>query len=381
MLMESPPHNAAQSINVYRWTAHPSVAQAVSKIREFLRWWRDELLSLVPPRMAQMVLEPRLRAEVSASEVCIYGHDRKLLLERVLLLGPVGTPLAHVEGETAAAAQGRCDALLEPALVLESPLTLPLEAERELRRVLTFSMDRYTPFSADEVYFDYRVQHRDMANRKIDVLLYVATRKVVDGIVGRLAQAGLETMAVDVAAPESTGQGRLGINLLPARSPAAIARTTHLNTALGVLLVLLLLSLLLVPLWKRHQSLAAMEDELRLLVPQVQEVERVQSQVQAQIAWMQQIQQRKKQVPPVLDILLELTRLVPDEAWASQVEIRDGRVKLTGEAQAASSLMQTLTVSGYFFDPRFEAPLTQNPKSERERFTISLAVKGHGSAH
>lgn len=381
MLMESPPHHAAPTVHISRWTARLSVMQAVARTREILRWWRAELLSLVPPRMAQLVLEPRLRAEVSASEVCIYGHDRKLLLERVLLLGPVGTPLAHAEGEVTTAAQGRCDALLEPQLVLASPLTLPLEAERELRRVLTFSMDRYTPFTADEVYFDYRVQRRDMANRKIDVLLYVVTRKVVDGIVGRLAQAGLETMAVDVAAPESGGLGRLGINLLPARSPAAIASTTHLNTALVVLAVFLLLSVLLVPLWNRHQSLAAMEEELRLLVPQVQEAERVQSEVQAQIAWMQQIQQRKKQVPPVLDILLELTRLVPDHAWASQVEIRGGRVKLTGEAQAASSLMQTLTVSGYFFDPRFEAPLTQNPKSERERFTISLAVKGHGAAH
>lgn len=381
MLMESQPHHAAQTAHTSRWTARLPLAQAVVMTREFLRWWRDELLSLVPPRLAQLVLEPRLRAEVSASEVCIYRHDRKLLLDRVLLLGPVRTPLAPAEGSAVAAAQGRCDVLLEPDLVLESPLTLPLEAERELRRVLTFSMDRYTPFTADEVYFDYRVQHRDMANRKIDVLLYVVPRKAVDSIVSRLAQVGLESVAVDVAAPEAGGQGRLGLNLLPARTPAVSAHTAHLNIALAVLAGLLLLSLLLVPLWNRHQSLAALEEELRLMGPQVQASERAQAEVQAQLAWMQQIQQRKALLPPVLDILLELTRLVPDESWASQVEIRDGRVKLSGEAQAASSLMQTLTVSGYFADPRFEAPLTQNPKSERERFAISLAVKGHDSAH
>lgn len=376
MLMEPQPNHAAVSAPS-RWQARLHLEHFTGAAREFLRWWRMQLSPLVPPRLAQLLREQRLRAEASTDEVCVYRHDGDALLDRVLLLGPLPTSPGIVPELAATAGASRCDVLLDAALVLESPVTLPIEAARELRRVLAFSMDRYTPFEADEVYFDFRVVRRDVRQRKVDVILYAVARSTVDNIVSRLAAAGLVAVTVDVAAPDG---GRLGINLLPTLPHHAGRMTGHLNAALVVLAVVLLLAVLAVPLWHRQQAVAQLEQELAQLVPEVQAVERLQATVDAQRARVAQIQQRKATTPAVLEVLLELTRLVPDEAWAGQVEWRNGRLKLTGEAEAASALMQTLTASGYFADPRFEAPLTQNPKSERERFVISLTVKGHDAA-
>lgn len=380
MRMESQPHRADMSSQPRRLRERLRLEQVATAVRELLRWWRGELLSMVPPRLRQLLAEPRLWAEASAREICIYRHDRATLLDRVMLLEPVPPTSDLAQGPLRS--EGRCDVLLDRTLVLESPLTLPVEAGRELRRVLAFSMDRYTPFEVEEVYFDYRVVRRDARQRKIDVVLYAVPRKVVDTIVSRLALTGLDTVTVDVAAPSSTHQRRrLGINLLPT-VPRAIDRiAVRINKALTLSAGLLLLLVLAAPLWQRHQAAVQMEQELAQLLPEVQAVERLRAEVDAHQERLLRIQQHKGASPAVLDVLLELTRLVPDEAWAGQIELREGRVKLSGEAVAASALMETLTASGYFADPRFEAPLTQNPKSERERFAISLAVKGYGVAH
>jgi hypothetical protein len=45
--------------------------------------------------------------------------------------------------------------------VLRQIITLPLAAEENLQQTLRFEIDRYTPFRADQVYFDYRIKARD----------------------------------------------------------------------------------------------------------------------------------------------------------------------------------------------------------------------------
>lgn len=375
MLMESQSGPAEPAPGPAGWAGQWRLDALLDSAREFLRWWRATLLALVPAGLRHFIAEPRLRAEASAGEICIYQPDQQTLLDRVLLLAPVLPVAAAPQGME----RGKCDVILERALVLETAINLPLEAERNLRRVLAFAMDRYTPFSEDEVYFSCRVTQRDVANRKIDVVLYAVPRKTVDQIISRLTQIGLEVAAVDIATAEGAGR-RLGVNLLPAATPPGSSDKARINTVLAGTAGVLLLAVLAVPLWQRSQAVAALELELSQLLPQVRAAEQLQAEVDGRMAQIRQIHARKHAAPTVLDVLLELTRLVPDEAWAGQVELKDGRVRLSGEAAAASEMMQTLTASGYFADPRFEAPLTQNPKNGRERFVISLAVRGHDRA-
>jgi general secretion pathway protein L len=140
--------------------------------------------------------------------------------------------------------------------------------------------------------------------------------------------------------------------------------------------VALLLVALVSPFVLRHQSAARLEDELAQLRAEVREAETVRMELTERIERMRLIQSRNTAMPATLDILLELTRLIPDDAWAGQVAVKSGRVRLTGEASAASELLARLSNSAIFSDPKFEAPLTQNPRTGRERFVISLAIKG-----
>ncbi len=78
-----------------------------------------------------------------------------------------------------------------PGLSLTKELTLPLAAQQDLTRVLSFEMDRQTPFRADSVYFDYRVIRRDAARKQLTVRLRAGPRDLVNEVLSPLSPLGL----------------------------------------------------------------------------------------------------------------------------------------------------------------------------------------------
>ena len=73
---------------------------------------------------------------------------------------------------------------LNDSEVLARNITLPASTEENLYEVIQYEMDRYTPFTADDVYFDYRLEER-LANKDlIKILLIVIKKDVLKPIKG-----------------------------------------------------------------------------------------------------------------------------------------------------------------------------------------------------
>lgn len=355
-------HSAAPS----QQAPHHGLRRMQGAAEDLVRWWQHELVEMVPPGWRQWATS-RLRVEASASEMLVFLPPQQQPIDRIDLSG--------APGAAAQGAMSRCELVLAGELGLAVPITLPAAAEENLRSVIAFSLDRYTPFSEEEVYYGVRITKRDRRNGKLELMLYVVPRETLARLTRHLATLGLTATVVDIVDSQQEPPTRAGINLLPAESGQLPATRVRLNGMLTLVALLLLLAVLLIPLYQRHETIRAMELELQTLHLPVQEAQRLREDVRRRSETLRIILQRRNATPPALELLRELTRLTPDEAWAGQVEIRNGRLRLTGEAVAGSELMQALTSSSYFADPRFEAPLTQNPKSSRERFVISLAIK------
>jgi len=236
-------------------------------------------------------------------------------------------------------------------------------------------MDRYTPFNVHEVLFDVRVTQRDRKNRKIELMLYVVQHSTLKHMTDQLFAAGLKPSCVDIMDDQVNPPVRAGVNLLPTDNDRKSEVRARLNTMLVASALLLLVTAMSIPIYERHQTMRDLEQELATLRQPVREAEVLREDVTHRSNTLRIILERRNTKPPVLELLRELTRLTPDEAWAGQIEIKNGRLRITGEAKAGSELMQALTNSSYFVDPRFEAPLTQNPRSGSERYVISLAIK------
>lgn len=340
---------------------------------DLLRWWRHELVGLVPVRWRHWAA-PRLRVEATARELRVFAPPQVAPIDCVEVGDTPGS------GRPADGPVSRCELVLDSELGLATPISLPAAAEANLCSVVGFSMDRYTPFSEAEVYFDARIARRDRRNGRIDVMLYVVPRATLDRVLTQLTSMGLAAASVDIIDGTQEQPLRSGVNLLPlATGPVPLLRA-RLNVMLAATALVLFFTSLLIPLYQRHQAVRALEVELATLRDPVHEAERLREDVDRRSGTLRTIIERRNGTPPALDLLRELTRLTPDEAWAGQLEIKQGRLRITGEAEAGSELMQALISSELFSDPRFEAPLTHNPKSGRERFVISLAIKERNDA-
>ncbi len=82
--------------------------------------------------------------------------------------------------------------------VIFKRITLPAPTEENLKEVLGYEMDRYTPFALDDVYFDYKIVARDEAHDSIHVLLMVVKKSVIDYYLTLLRRINVKTRCVEV---------------------------------------------------------------------------------------------------------------------------------------------------------------------------------------
>ena len=350
-------------------------------LSRFFHWWLRELAELVPPGLRRAFSAPRLEVRASPTGLEVVDPtdpEREIAPYRDY---PADIDTDHTESPPRAQSPAqRCDLLLAPSLVLSRELQLPNEAEGNLRRVLAFSMDRYTPFTEDEVFFDYKLLRRDRAARKIVIRLFVAPRERVAPVIEYLRHDAIEAVVMDVL--ESGGDAdpgsRAGVNLLAPEQRSRGDSLGRVNRVLAVAALVLVAVAIALPLVQRQQLASRLEGQLAQTRESVRQAEVLRSELDQRVRRMHLIQQRHAGTPSKLEVFDELSRLLPDDAWAGQVAIQDGRVRLSGEAGSASGLMELLSKSPIFVDPRFEAPLTQNPKTGGERFVMSVAIREPG---
>ncbi|NUS37665.1 MAG: general secretion pathway protein GspL, partial [Lysobacter sp.] len=181
----------------------------------FFAWWWRSLVAWLPPRwrVALGIDRGRLLLQPDADAVQLRLRD-----------GEGVRDLGHVPG-LAEAGPDPLASLLSPRLAdlprwlllpgaraLRRRLVLPAAAAERLRDVVSFEIDRQTPFAADAVAFDARLLGRREGDGQLDVELVAVPRPVLDAQLGLLGPLADTLAGVDVAGADGAP---LGVNLLP----------------------------------------------------------------------------------------------------------------------------------------------------------------------
>ena len=317
-------------------------------LRRFRRWWFGEI-----------------KAVFGAGEGGAGGPDQRLWLDVDL----TSERWAHAGDEPGAAELRRRTVVLRLTgdSVLRSEVELPAAAEENLRQVLTFEMDRQTPFTADEVLFDYRVLSR--IDGRVRVLLAVAPKLPLDDMLERLASAGARVEAV---VPESEP----ALNLLPPeRRPRRRRLAGAVNTVLAVAAVALAAVALGLPLYRKMQVVEQLEPRVAQVRTEAREVRELREQIETLYREMSFVIREKERVPRMLDLWEEVTRLLPDDTWVRELDYSDGTLQLRGETSSAPRVVALLEASDMLAEVRFQAPVTQI-RDGREEFFLAAQVVG-----
>ncbi|MEL0586289.1 MAG: PilN domain-containing protein [Candidatus Thiodiazotropha sp. (ex. Lucinoma kazani)] len=339
------------------------------QLRGFWLWWSSEMAALMPERMRALFRSGKpaqLLYQDESLRIVNQGLSGEEVVENYLRVIDFNDP-EHKRMLTSASEIRMC---LERKKYLFKKVTLPIETEENLREVLAFEMDRQTPFSPDQVYYDYVINARDRQNRSLDITLILAP---VDKISMALQQLEENNVQINAISPcEEIDPNLNEVNLLPPEKREKPRKRYRLvNMALFLLVSLLLIGNLVLPVWQKSQLVKQLDGELEQHKAQASEVVALRDKVNSAKQQNRFLDEKKQTSLQVLDILLELTLLLPDDTWVSNFEIRDKTVHLHGQSVASATLIPILETSKLFENVTFRSPVTQNKKNNTERFHIS----------
>ena len=349
-------------------------------IAAFLGWWGGELAALVPGGLRRRLYPDtgQIVFDVSGAEIAIDQVSQRSYREIDRIEARPDDPA--VEAASLAPVIGRLrmdrfDVVLRMpgAHALRKTLSLPRAAADNLRQVLTFEIDRQTPFSADQVYFDFLVGAAPPSSETIEVELVACPRVEVDAAIERARAWRIRPDIVDIADGERREPAR--INLLP-RAPdrpagTGMARLTAVLTAVAVILGAAAVYL---PLDRQRRAAELMQAEAAKARVVAMATAKLRETIAELAGGAEFLTKRKRTSPGIVETLDALTRLLPDDTWLQQLRINGEEVRLTGFSAAASSLIGLIERSEHFTEARFRSSVTQDARNKAERFTISAKI-------
>lgn len=368
--------NKIQTARQSRFTFHRN-----SPLGHFWRWWSGELIVLVPQWLRQSSVNAAngLLIEVTPQAVIL----RRWLQGSLTVQGQVDRhPGDHDIQSIAFQAlfsklhkrDEQVALCLTDTQYLVKQVELPLAAAKNLRQVLGFEMDRHTPFKAEQVYFDFRVLHVENQKNQLVVKLVVVPRSEVDSSLDLLERWSAPVNAVYVAGTALPSGD--AINLMPAeRSTSQPPKLRGTNAGLLLLTLILAMIAIAIPIWQKRQAVIALLPIVDRAKQQAKETDALRREQERLAAEFNFMLDKKQAAPPLIILLDELSRLLPDDTWVQQFNLKGKELQIQGETGSSSKLIGLIESARILHDANFRSPLTKGNMPSSERYHLAAEIE------
>lgn len=341
-----------------------------------LQRWQSALLECLPEtaralfvkEQARMVLE--LSGEGGAAARLEKGDDVRPIM------APVSNRLDDLKALSSQAEGAGAELrLLVPRTdVLLKKAYLPSQVRDNLPRVLSYEIDRLTPFQAADIYFDFRVLPSRAEAQLLVELACLKRDRVANWLQG-LDAAGW---------PPTTMQwpgAWAGANLLPAAVRHSNRGGRLLSWVLWVLVLALTGAVLATPLLQKREIAIELREQVAAARSEANQVSELRRQLEQAAEAANFIRQKKRDTMLESVLLRKLTELIPDHTWVNQLNVSAAnKVDIRGESEHATELIEILSRDPSFRRITFKSPVVGIRNTDRERFHIEFQfVSGDGA--
>ncbi|MEI6413717.1 MAG: PilN domain-containing protein [Pseudomonadota bacterium] len=256
-----------------------------------------------------------------------------------------------------------------PGQVLSRIIRFPRQIQDDLETVIGFEIDRLTPFPRDQVWYDIQVLNPRAWEAPLEIhLAYLPMASLKPWVEGFQALGRvLSAVRWPGAWPDA--------NLLPIPLRPRVRRRWGGPLALAGLLLLLAGLVLALPLWQKRQVVTALGQVIDKARPGAERVSQLRTQLDETMAASRQIFDQRSMNPYFIEILRNVTAILPDDAWIQTLELTSGEIQIRGEAARATGLLPLIEGSPYFEGAVFRSPVLQAPGTGRERFHLAFRPK------
>ncbi len=177
-------------------------------------------------------------------------------------------------------------------------------------------------------------------------------------------------------------KARMDLNLLPLEMRKMMRRFDK-----PLFIILFALTLILSLTWgagvffQYRNELNTVTEEIKQKKPEVEKIEKLQKQKEIMTKEIQELDRVTSGEIPKMEILKELSQLLPDTVWIWNLKYNGKEIEISGYADSASDLIPLLDKSPLFERVEFMAPVTKEKhlrlggEKEKERFKMKAKLE------
>jgi general secretion pathway protein L len=338
--------------------------------------WRDELAGIGGQAFGRFFPrpEPELVVAISASAIVLGQDDAGRFAELARGARGPDTPRALANAVARFGLVGSDVALRVPgADVLRPTLRLPNARSSALHGALRYELEHLTPLDPRDLYFDHAIGRRDRASNTVEIKLRIIRKDIVDDAVAICHAAGLKIASIGFDDDSVDADGRQ----FPVDRSAHLRRLwrRHGNAALVGVAALLFGLLLFAAYARGGAEIDALNERVAAEGQQAVRIERIAREIAATRREFAALA-REKRGPLAIQVLADLTHVLPDGTWLSEITIDGRKVHIQGNSPAASELIGRIDSSGRFANAQFESPVVQDTQLRADHFSMAFDVAG-----
>jgi general secretion pathway protein L len=129
-----------------------------------------------------------------------------------------------------------------------------------------------------------------------------------------------------------------------------------------------------IPFVRQEIALTSLEQQIAVGRTAAAEADSLRREIEQLSGNAEFVERERDKVGRPLAVLAALTRILPDDTYLTEMELRQRKVTLTGRSAGAARLIGPLAADGMFRNPGFAAPVTRLEALRVELFTINTEV-------
>ncbi len=347
-------------------------------VAQFFKWWGQELRSFLPQKIQDTFKAQGLLIVLIEQNKVFVSYSQEGITQNLAELEFNALAKEDIKHIIASYKEATVVLRLPKKQVVSQDVFLPVATEANLAQVMAYELDRYTPFTAEEVYFSFIKLGYTENKTSLHLRLVLTKKETLEKSYEQMLSLGLKPAIADadislIIQDHETVAG--SYNLLPEHLRLATNRKP-LYTLAGSLL--LMLSLLVVLLVLPLQMGAAGIDKLKHHARQSEAIAFTIEDSKKSLDYLyratQQLVNDKNETPAMVDVINALSKVLPDDTWVSYLRYNNKNLQLTGQSANASSLIALLEKLSYFQNVKFVSTVTKDRRTGLERFQISIDV-------
>ena len=343
-----------------------------------LRNWRDELGQLAREKFALFGGQQRGQTilHINASEVSICQTARGVSEDIALVSRDASNDKSYLVELSRVIANFDLSkdvfVVLPQDTVLRPKLTMPYARRSALVSALRYEIERLSPIDPTELYYDF-ASSGNAKTGAVELELRIVRKALVDETFRLCHETGLEVAGLLFENDSKAADWR---SFPIDRGAMFRTRARHFAmAALGSLAACLFVAFLVAAYARDASATGALADAVADAGMQAARVERLQQTIDRTSTDLT-LATRQKQSPLFISVLAELTEIVPDNTWITELSMDGSKIRIQGASSAASDLIGLIDHSRQFSNAQFEAPLVHDTAANVDRFDLSFNVRG-----